>query len=208
MLIVRAIYADVLGYSGLAWNLFLAWLPMIAALTAYNLRKRNTRGVWVLIVPCVFLWLLFFPNAPYILTDILHLAPRNGVPLWYDFIMLIAFAWTGTFLGLVSLYLMHMLVRRSAGGAAGWIFTLAVLAMTGFGVYLGRFPRWNSWDLFFNTTELAADIWRRARHPMAYPRAIVFSGLFSLCITAMYLMLAAVIQFSPEGLERRPTQVE
>ena len=208
LLVVRAVYADAFGYAGLAWNLFLAWLPMIAALTAYNLKRSDTRGVWVLIVPCVFLWLLFFPNAPYILTDLLHLRARDGVPLWYDLILLIAFAWTGTFLGLVSLYLMHMLVRRSAGVAAGWIFTLAVLSLVGFGVYLGRFPRWNSWDLFFNTTELAADIWQRARHPLANPRTIVFSGLFSLCVTAMYLMLAAIIQFSPEGLERRPTKAE
>jgi uncharacterized membrane protein len=208
MLVVRAVYAGVLGYSGLAWNLFLAWLPMIAALTAYNLKKRDTRGVWALIVPCVFLWLLFFPNAPYILTDLLHLYARDGVPLWYDLILLIAFAWTGTFLGLVSLYLMHMLARRAAGEAVGWFFILAVLALTGFGVYLGRFPRWNSWDLFFNTSELFTDIWQHARHPLAHPRTIVFSGLFSLCVTAMYLMLAAIIRFSPEGYERFPSKAE
>ena len=117
--LVRGVYADAFGYAGLAWNLFLAWLPMIAALTAYNLKRSDTRGVWVLIVPCVFLWLLFFPNAPYILTDLLHLRARDGVPLWYDLILLIVFAWTGTFLGLVSLYLMHLLVRRAAGATAG-----------------------------------------------------------------------------------------
>ena len=92
-----------------------------------------------------------------------------------------------------------MLVRRSAGVAAGLIFTLAVLSLVGFGVYLGRFPRWNSWDLFFNPVELLADIWHPARHPLANPRTIVFSGLFSLCVTAMYLMLTAIIHFQPGG---------
>jgi uncharacterized membrane protein len=208
MLAVRTVYADSLAYIGLAWNLLLAWLPMVAALTAYNLKKRDARGVWLLIAPCAFLWLLFFPNAPYILTDILHLGPRNGVPLWYDLIMLVAFAWTGTFLGLVSLYLMHTLVRRTAGGFTGWLFTFAVLAVTGFGVYLGRFPRWNSWDLFISPLELLGDIWQRARHPLAHPRTIVFSGLFSLCVTAMYLMLAAIIHFSREGAERQPADAE
>lgn len=199
---VRILYADSLTYIGLLWNLFLAWLPMLAALVVYNLRKRDATRAWALIVPCAFLWLLFFPNAPYILTDILHLQTRVGAPPWYDLILLIAFAWTGTFLGLVSLYLMHTLVRRAARSVVGWIFTLGVLALTGFGVYLGRFPRWNSWDLVVSPAVLLADIWQRLRHPLAHPRTVVFSGLFSLCITTMYLMLTAVIQLSPDKHER------
>jgi uncharacterized membrane protein len=208
LLCARIVYADSLAHIGLLWNLCLAWLPMLAALIVYNLRKRDAAHAWALIVPCAFLWLLFFPNAPYILTDILHLQARVGVPLWYDLILLIAFAWTGTFLGLVSLYLMHTLVRRAAGSAAGWVFTLGVLALTGFGVYLGRFPRWNSWDLFVSPVALLVDIWQRLRHPLAQPRTVVFSGLFSLCVTTMYLMLTAVIQLSPDKLDRPLPDVE
>jgi uncharacterized membrane protein len=98
---------------------------------------------------------------------------------------------------------MHTLVRRSAGMAAGWLFALFVLALTGFGVYLGRFPRWNSWDLIFNADILLADIWTRMRDPLAHPRTLVFSGLFSLCVTAMYLMLSAIIHLRPETHETR-----
>ena len=199
MFVARVVYADTWAHVGLVWNLFLAWLPMLAALTAYNLKKRAAAGVWLLILPCAFLWLLFFPNAPYLLTDILHLQWRDGVPLWYDLIMLVAFAWTGTFLGLVSLYLMHSLVRRTAGPVAGWLFTLGVLGLTGFGVYLGRFSRWNSWDLFTSPAPLLADVWQRLRYPLAHSGTIAFSALFSLCVTAMYLMLTAVIRLEPEG---------
>jgi uncharacterized membrane protein len=201
LFVARAVYTDRLTHAGLVWNLFLAWLPMLAALAAYNLKKRDTTGAWILIVPCAFLWLLFFPNAPYVLTDILHLQAHDGVPLWYDLIMLIAFAWTGTFL-------MHSLVRRTAGSAAGWLFTLAVLGLTGFGVYLGRFPRWNSWDVFTRPLALLADIWQRVRHPRAYRTTVVFSSLFSLCITAMYLMLAAIIGLEPESKEEHLTRIE
>jgi uncharacterized membrane protein len=171
---------------------------MLSALAAYNLGRRRQRSLWLLIAPCLAFWLLFFPNAPYILTDILHLQPQVGVPLWYDLILLVTFAWTGAFLGLVSLYLMQSLVRRATGTRGSWVFTLAVLGLTGFGVYLGRFPRWNSWDLLTDPLSLLLDVATRLRHPLAHSRAFVFSALFSLCLAAMYFMLTAIIQLRPE----------
>ena len=155
MLIVRALYDGSSTHFGLQWNLFLAWLPMLGALVAYNLGKRYGRRAWPLILPFLGLWLLFFPNAPYILTDFIHLRPVGDVPLWYDLILVITYALTGVFLGLVSLYLMQSLVRRAFGAVTSWVFTLGVLAVTGFGVYLGRFPRWNSWDLLTDPITLA-----------------------------------------------------
>ncbi len=194
-LAVRAVYARSTGYSGLVWNLFLAWLPMLGALLAYNLGRRGRWQDWLLVLPCLVFWLLFFPNAPYILTDILHLQPRGNVPLWYDLILLISFAWTGAFLGLISLYLMQSLVRRSAGVTISWLFALGVLALSGFGVYLGRFPRWNSWDVLANPSGLLLDIAHLVRHPVANAPTFVFSALFALCLAAMYFMLVAIIEF-------------
>ena len=158
-------------------NLFLAWLPMLSAPLAHHLHKQGRRLVWLLIVPCLLFW-LFFPNAPYILTDMLHLQwPQARVPVWYDLILLIAFAWTGAFLGLISLFLVHGLVRQWAGRPAGWLVTLGVIAVSGFGVYLGRFPRWNSWDLLTNPSLLLMDIWTRLSNPLANSRTFVFSVL-------------------------------
>jgi uncharacterized membrane protein len=196
LLAMRAVYARTGTRADLAWNLFLAWLPMLSALVAYNLHRRGRGWTWLVIAPCVIFWLVFFPNAPYILTDMLHLQfPQYRVPVWYDLILLVAFSWTGAFLGLVSLYLMQGIVRRSAGRVTSWLFTLAVLALAGFGVYLGRFPRWNSWDVLTNPTVLLLDIWGRVSNPLANTRAWVFSALFSLCLVAMYLMLVAVMDF-------------
>jgi uncharacterized membrane protein len=196
LLAARAVYTRSTDHFSMIWNLFLAWLPMLGALAAYNLAKRPGRSTWLLVLPFLVFWLLFFPNAPYILTDMLHLQyPQYRVPVWYDLILLVAFAWTGAFLGLVSLYLMQGIVRRSAGRVTGWLFTLVVLALAGFGVYLGRFPRWNSWDMLTNPTLLLLDIWGRISNPLANSRAWVFSALFSLCLVAMYLMLVAVMDF-------------
>jgi uncharacterized membrane protein len=198
MLIARALYADRTGHLGLQWNLFLAWLPMLGALVAYNLGKRYGRRAWPLSLPFLAGWLLFFPNAPYILTDFINLAPRHGVPFWYDLLMVVTYALTGMFLGLVSLYLMQSLVRRAFGAAASWVFALAVLAVTGFGVYLGRFPRWNSWDLLTDPSALLLDIWQRLSNPLAHSRTFVFSLLFSLCLAAMYFVMVSVIHLRDE----------
>jgi len=192
LLVVRVAYTRNFYYVPFAWNLFLAWLPMLCALAAYNLYKRRSRLSWLMVAGCAFVWLLFFPNAPYLLTDILHLTTRPDIALWYDLILVIAFALSGTLLGLVSLFLMQMLVHRAVGPVLGWLFALGVLGLSGFGIYLGRFQRWNSWDLFTNPTTLLADIANRLLHPLAHWRTFAFSALFSLVFLSAYLTFAAL----------------
>lgn len=199
LLFLRATYAHSPGYFGLLWNLFLAWLPMLASLAAYNFYQQRARAGWLIIPLCLLLWLLFFPNAPYILTDLIHLRPWENVPLWFDLILIVSFAWCGTFLGLVSLYLMQMLVHQvTRNRAVSWLFALVVLGLGGFGVYLGRFPRWNSWDVLLNPIRLLLDIWDRLRHPIAHAQTFAFSALFALLLMTVYLMLVALIQLRPD----------
>jgi uncharacterized membrane protein len=189
---VRLAYTRNYYYIYFAWNLFLAWLPMLCALAAYNLYKRRSRLSWLMVAGCAFVWLLFFPNAPYLLTDIIHLTPRPDIPIWYDLILVLAFALSGALLGLVSLFLMQMLVHRAVGPVLGWLFALTVLGLSGFGIYLGRFQRWNSWDLFTIPTTLLADIANRLLHPLANWRTFVFSALFSLVFLSAYLTFTAL----------------
>lgn len=163
---------------------------MLCALAAYNLYKTRSRLSWLMVAGCAFVWLLFFPNAPYLLTDILHLTARPDIALWYDLILVIAFALSGTLLGLVLL-LMQMLVHRAVGPVLGWLFALAVLGLSGFGIYLGRFQRWNSWDVFTNPHTLLADIANRLLHPLANWRTFAFSAL-SLVFLSAYLTFTAL----------------
>ncbi len=202
LFIARVIHTHSFMHGGMVWNLFLAWLPMLASLAAYNLARKGGKITWLAIAGCALLWLVFFPNAPYILTDIANLRPRYNVPYWYDTLMFVAFAWSGTLLGLVSLYLMQALVLKFKGTAAGWLFALAVLALSGFGVYLGRFPRYNSWDLFTNPLQLLANIWDMVSHPLANPQVFGFSALFSLLLLSVYLVFVAVVGFQRETQPR------
>ncbi len=198
LLAVRYVYTENWQYMFLAWNLFLAWLPVLCALFAYNAYKRRGRLSWLVVAGCALAWLLFFPNAPYILTDLMHLAPRPDAPLWFDVLLVLAFAWTGLCLGLVSLSLMQALVRRAAGTLASWVFALGVLSLSGAGIYLGRFLRWNSWDVFISPGGILADVMAAVQHPLLHARSVVFSGLFSLFLLSAYCMFFALTHLHAE----------
>jgi uncharacterized membrane protein len=199
---LRSWHYGAYAYRGLGWNLFLAWLPALGAFAAYNLNHWPTRLRWLPIIGLSALWLLFLPNAPYLITDIIHLKQHRAVPLWYDLITLVAFAWTGSFLGLVSLYLMQMLVRKSVGNAVSWVFVIAALTLNGFGIYFGRFLRWNSWDVIFRPTSMFYELLQGLLNPFDYLHTIAFAGLFTLLFGAVYLMLFSFTQLHVEHRQR------
>ena len=130
----------------LIWNLFLAWIPYwIALILDFFNRMKKTPSVFSIIF-IVGMWLIFFPNAPYIITDLLHLRDRQVVPHWYDLMLIVSFAWTGLMLGYCSLFEVQRFLERRFKSWVVWVITLGAIWLGGFGVYMGRFQRWNSWD--------------------------------------------------------------
>jgi uncharacterized membrane protein len=191
--IVRFLKTDSTVYYTLNINLFLAWIPAVFALIAYNAyRKGSCAGAAIALV-CAFVWLLFFPNAPYLITDLVHLRPREEMPYWFDQILYMAFAFTGCYLGMVSLILMQGLVRRSWGTVISWIFALGSLVAGGFGIYIGRFLRLNSWDALLNPKPLAKEIFDWFRHPRSNSDAFIFALTFSLFFSAVYFVVVAIL---------------
>jgi len=187
MVAARMSYSDSARYTNLVWNLFLAWIPFVLSFAAFFLSLRR-RLLYLVIPVTAFLWLLFFPNAPYILTDLQHLARESpDAPLWYDVIMLVWFAWTGLLLGLVSLYFMHEIMHRTFGRAVGWAFVLLVSGLSSFGVYLGRFGRFNSWDFLQAPGEIAVSILGLVIDPSL--RLVAFTFLFAVFYLFVYLTL-------------------
>lgn len=177
------------NYYFLVFNLRLAWIPFIAAALAYMIRRKQT-AFRVVMPICVLIWLIFFPNAPYLLTDFQHLAYKDSaVPLWFDVIILVWFAWTGLLLGIASLYLMQEIVADVISSWAGWLFAIGVTTASSIGVYLGRFLRWNSWDLLHDPIPIAADMYAIVRHPIANLPTYVFTILFTLLFLFIYLTL-------------------
>jgi uncharacterized membrane protein len=181
----RFLYSGQITYIFLLWNLFLAWMPLVFAWLAVTWRKWPP-----LALLAAFLWLLFFPNAPYLVTDLIHLRPIDPVPLWYDLILLLDFALLGLFLAFVSLSMMQDLVSTRFGPFSGWSFTIAVLGISGLGIYIGRFLRWNSWDLFTRPSLLLNDIWTS----LDEPRTLIISGLLALLLLFAYLIFTTPLR--------------
>ncbi len=191
-------YSD--RYGSLIWNLFLAWIPFVLAYLAYVFSWRRTL-VFLVIPTFAFLWLIFFPNAPYILTDLQHLSQgSSNVPLWYDVILLIWFSWTGMLLGIVSLNLMQEIIKRQISRWAGWVFVFVVAALSGVGLYVGRFIRLNSWDVLRNPLEIASNVSEWLLDPSL--RSLGFIALYTLFFIFVYLTLYAFGHILKEGSEK------
>jgi uncharacterized membrane protein len=186
-LIFRFFYSGSYNYSNLLWNLFLAWLPYIFSMLASSIYGNKPRRWW-LITFLGLLWLLFFPNAPYIVTDFYYLDPRPPVPLWFDISLIALFAFTGCFLAIASLRSIHIIIERVVGKVFGWLFALLSLGLASLGVYLGRFSRYNSWDLLFNAKPVFKEIVDNLFNPLENLSFIGFTMMFTTILLVCYLM--------------------
>ena len=167
-------------------NLYLAWTPFLIAQVTYHFKL--TRKILRLILPFICLiWLVFFPNAPYLLTDFQHIRLYSDSPkIWFDVNLLVWFAFTALFLGLISLYLMHRVIQREFGHIVGWGFVFVAGLSSSAGIYIGRFLRFNSWYIFQNPVRLVHDLLNQSRDPNAVP--ITFVYLYMLFLIFIYIL--------------------
>lgn len=189
LLVVRTVMTGEVKWGCFAWNLFLAWVPLILASMFCGELDRPGRRRWLL--GGLFLgWVLFFPNAAYIVTDLVHLKSRPPVPRWFDYIFITAYAWTGLFLCYISLRLLHARVHAWWGNRAGWVFVTGMLFAGSFGIYVGRFMRWNSWDVL-RPWKLLRDLSAFANPPTLI-EALAFCATFFLLSVMVYVVLHAL----------------
>lgn len=191
----------------LVWNLFLAWLPLLLAWRVQKLEQRGQARGWSFWATASA-WLLFFPNAPYIFTDLIHLTHRTRGHVWTDMTLILLFSMTGFLLGFLSLYLMQSVVARRFGWRTGWVFVTAVAGLSSFGIYLGRFLRWNSWDVLLNPVGLLRDVGDLAANPFAQRGTVSFQLLYALFLFLAYLMLYALTHLRPPQCAALPTAAQ
>jgi uncharacterized membrane protein len=197
LVVARIVRTGNIAYGFLLWNLFLAWLPLIFALLAAEKYQATGSGRNWRFLGLAGAWLLFFPNAPYIFTDITHLRTHFYSHFWVDLVLILLCALTGLVLGFVSLYLMQSVVTRILGRAASWLFIAAVAGLSGFGIYLGRFLRFNSWDVLLNPVDLYHGIGTWAADPLANSSSFVFPVLFATFLFITYVMLYGLTHLQP-----------
>jgi uncharacterized membrane protein len=188
--LIRILFNSPVDFS-MDWNLFLSWIPLIIAFLADNFTKRYGKIPVVLILLSV-VWLAFFPNAPYMITDLAHLTVDYQRDLtWHDVIMLFFYAEVSLFNGLVSLYWIHRSWRRIFNRVTSNSFLLASLPLAGFGVYLGRVRRMNSWDIIHDPKIILKNLVESA----VDRTALVFSMEIGMLLGILYLVLWVIIRF-------------
>jgi uncharacterized membrane protein len=176
-------------YRFLVWNLFLAWVPLAAALACCAFTRARTSGP---AVGAGVIWLLFFPNAPYMLTDYVHIREVHlPSPVWWDALMLSSFVWTGLMLGFASLFLMQSVWRVHVGRISSWLLVVLALALASFGVYLGRFVRLNSWDALLHPRSVAHIIATQVKDPVHEPRLLGVLGLLTAFMSIGYVVVCS-----------------
>lgn len=182
--IARCLISGTSGFLFLNWNLFLAGLPLLfSRLLIYN--DKITPAKIFLLLP---MWMLFFPNAPYILTDLFHLGNSKTMPKWFDLIMILMFAWAGLFAGFKSLQDIQRMLMKFISRRMSLLVIMGLLFSAAFGVYIGRFERWNSWDLITHPFAVGHDVLEKIIHP--------FSHLRTWGVTLMLGTLLNAIWFS------------
>jgi uncharacterized membrane protein len=183
--LVRFIYTGKYAFIFLVWNLFLAWIPfMISGLFKKIINADKWKQVIVFVT-----WLLFFPNALYIVTDLIHLEQETSVPKWYDAILLFSSSAIGVIMAFVSLlriekFMVHKFNHRSVE-----LIVFAILFLGSFGVYLGRFLRWNSWDIISNPLGLMSSVGQRFVFPLQHSQTWGITIILTTTFYLLYLMI-------------------
>jgi uncharacterized membrane protein len=181
-------------YSYLIWNLFLAWLPLVFAVRLIDVLRYKLWSSWEGLTWSV-LWIVFLPNSFYMISDYIHLQDVGVSQVLYFVVMFTSFIYTGVLLGLTSLYLIHLRLRRRLPAMAANVCVMAALFLCSIGIYLGRDLRWNSWNILTNPGGLLFDVSDRLQNLSAYPQMILVIVTFFVLMLSMYVIMWRGIRF-------------
>ncbi|MEP7277909.1 MAG: DUF1361 domain-containing protein [Bacteroidota bacterium] len=184
LLLARTVYTGRPGFAFLVWNLFLAFLPWFLS---YSLQAQPTwtTNKWKFAI-AVAAWLLFIPNSFYMLTDLFHLYDSVSMPRWYDLLLILSFAWSALLMGILSVRHIEKIIQNRWACRTDVFFVYPVMLLNAVGIYIGRYLRFNSWDVVSNPFQLATDMGHLVYHPQQYRDAWAMILCFSFFLTILY----------------------
>jgi uncharacterized membrane protein len=189
LVMIRIMYTGSLTFIFLAWNLFLAFVPYAISTFLQN-NPDWTMHKWKFSF-AIAVWILFIPNAFYIITDLFHLG-ISQVPIWFELALLLSFAWNGLVLGILSVRQMEKIIQWKWPGMHEFFFLFPVMFLNAFGIYIGRYLRFNSWDVISNPLDLAGDISNMLLHPFASKYAWSMIGCYALLMMFIYITIKKI----------------
>lgn len=187
LLVIRMAATTTIEYIFLPWNLFLAFVPYYIT----NLIKRNVGVIEnrFKLLMALMVWLLFIPNSFYIITDLFHFIHVRSAPKWFDLLLIFSFAWNGILAGLISLRQVETIISFVKGKGYSVIIVATVMWLSGLGIYIGRFLRYNSWDVITDPFSLAVDIIDLIIHPFRHEFAWSMTLGYAIFMSLLYFTI-------------------
>lgn len=177
LLVSRVVIKQEIRYLFLAWNLLLAFIPYWLTV---RLQQKERKLIFNLVI--IGIWLLFFPNAPYLVTDFIHINKSNSTIIWFDVVLLFMFSSTGMYMAIKSLDIIHTWIHNNTNRLIGMITISIAIILSGFGIYLGRIERWNSWDIIHKPVSLFKNIGNLIENPHVWE----FTLVYALLVATLY----------------------
>jgi uncharacterized membrane protein len=187
LLAARIIITGYFTYLFMPWNLFLAFVPYAISHWLFN-NIRVIENRWKLIL-VLSAWLLFVPNTFYILTDLFHLDEISSAPKWFDLLLLLSFAWNGLLFGIASLRKVEMILLAVSGRTFSLLIIFAVMWLNAFGIYIGRFLRYNSWDVIAQPHSLFEEAFTILIHPIRNRMEWGMISCYAIFMTLLYITI-------------------
>lgn len=188
LLVLRINSTNSLRYVFLIWNLLLAILPLFLAWVLASRIRRFGWQKWQQVV-LTALWLSFLPNSFYLITDFVHLRETTEIGLFYDVVMLASFVVNGLLLGYIAVYLLHKEIIKRLSYAKSYLVIFTVFFLCSFAIYLGRFTRWNTWDIIFQPAGLLFDVSDRFINPDMHVETYVATGVLFVMLASVYTVI-------------------
>ncbi len=186
----RIFYTGSLVHLFIGWNIFLAWIPYVLSnFFAEVKRKAKWKQLFLFAN-----WLLFFPNASYMVTDLIHIEDSKDIAVWYDAVLLFASSFIGIMMAFVALRKVEFYLREVFSKRKVTILIPLILFIASFGVYLGRFERWNSWDVLKDPMALGLNIIHNFTSPIINYHTWAITVLFTAIYSLLYFFLKILPQ--------------
>lgn len=187
LLAIRIWRTDELTYVFFAWNLFLAIVPFL-----FSRRLEHQAKFGFVSMLLIAGWLLFFPNAPYIITDLFHYKERPPIPKWFDLLIVTSAAWNGLLLGISSLMQVENFLAKHIKAIWVRLAVFSSMVLCGYGIYIGRFLRFNSWNIVTKPSTLVYTSAHHVLQPQDNLKVWGFTFLFAAMFGIIYFTLKAM----------------
>lgn len=183
--VLRVIIWGKMSLIFILWNILLAFIPFFISFILLSLSKEKKLSKIIFIIGFI-IWMLFIPNAPYIVTDFIHLGEIRSVPMIYDVFLIFSSASVGLMLGFHSFFHIEQIIKTKYSPRVTSLIMSLIMIIISFGIYLGRFMRFNSWDVFVNHTSLIKNVWKIFSQSTANTEVFLYTGLFFFFLYLSY----------------------